>query len=239
MNLADATAPDRAQAPAPSAPEMARRLSDALAPLCFAIAARLWMLGPFALILYFRLNRFRCELESLQNRIAAGAFALPPAAPLDQLALAPELPRETGRAAPRRETIQCSPRARPLRAASSAPVETSPIRHILHIGPAALVMPPRRPAPPMPRLSPVPRGPPRQSARACPTVPGPASPSLRRAPTHGWAAAAKRAHSSVKRNDSPHALPHRRPAVHRAPFRRAADRSKSVRSVTTPGGSAP
>ena len=173
MNLADATAPDRAQAPAPSAPEMARRLSDALAPLCFAIAARLWMLGPFALILYFRLNRFRRELESLLNRIAAGALALPPAAPSPHPEPAPELPREAGRAAPRRETIQCSPRARPVRAASSAPVETSPVRYAHHIGPAARVMPPRRPAPPVPRLSPVPRGPPRQSARACLTVPAP------------------------------------------------------------------
>ena len=163
MNIGAAQAPDRASPPANPGQEFARRLNDALAPLCLAIAARLWMLGPFALVIYFRLNRFRRELESLLNRIAAGAFALPPAAPP---ALAPATPRETRRDSPRRETTARAPRARSARAAASVSrcdaARATCI--VIHVGLAVRPLVRRCRTEPAIRLGSLPRGPP------CPSV---------------------------------------------------------------------
>ncbi|MCX7382789.1 MAG: hypothetical protein NT133_15535 [Alphaproteobacteria bacterium] len=56
-------------------------MNAALAPLFRAIFARLWVFGPFALVIYFRLNRLRRQLEAVFAGLAAGMDDGPAAQP--------------------------------------------------------------------------------------------------------------------------------------------------------------
>ncbi len=117
MNSSSTPAPDQAAA----LRDLGRALSAALAPLCLAVLTRLWFLGPFALVVYLRLNRMRRDLENLFSALANAPQGVPAPAPTRKS------PRRANPApvSRRPESAHRSPRA--ARPAAPAPVvSTSP-----------------------------------------------------------------------------------------------------------------
>lgn len=80
MNCRGDITPADAHFPALSGADAARLLGDAVAAMFRVIFARLWIFGPFALVLHVRLNRMRRDLEALFAALAR----LPVPAPIHE-----------------------------------------------------------------------------------------------------------------------------------------------------------